>query len=786
MKRATRSRIRILLSGLIPLTVVAGLLLAGVRGGYPATRPQLLSGAAWLASAQVGQLTLLDGSSAEVAAQVQVAGRGDHLDAVQHGATAYAVNRSSGTVRRVDGATFEVSPATAPIPQAGEGLAAFAGTDALYALDSRRGVLASADPRTLATRGPAVPLAAQVSPEAAALDETGRLWVLDNSNGDLVWIDHGQRHARRGAARPGGGLLVLADGAPVVVDPVARTATVFDPGSGEPRTTIGLDLRAGDRVEVSGSPHSSRIYLVAARGILDICHLDSTSCATALPLGSGKGELGPPVETGGRLFVPDYSTGRVWVVDLEHSQVLAQPRVLDPQTHFQLLTRDGVVFFNDPNSERAGVIRLNGGFTKISKYDPKDPGKGLSQQPGEHPAPAPSADDPSQPPSPPPNQPEPKNSPPPTSNDTPGVKIGVSKTTVQVGEELALTAVPTGRPAPNGFIWSFGDGQSGTTQSVKHTWNSAQTFQVTVQATFPGGRTATASVPIQVMARRPALTVTVSTGGTVTGAGLSCPSNCTTTTSAGETVTLTATASQSGFVFQGWGGACSGTATTCTVTMNGDRSVSASFGPPPPVVLPAPVLVSPANGKVLFNFPRDTTVTWQSVSGAAKYHMEAQILIGTWQTASDQTVTGTSASFSFVGDNQGRWRVTAIAPDGTPGTTSGWRTFSYDTRIQQYAGTWRNVDPNTRNVPQVTFQPTSVNSGTLHVWGACTPTWCDLGTTTATLSGGVLNAVYVFSFVTETFRITISGTQMVVQQHHHFTDNSGRQDFDSTDIMNHT
>src|SRR5439155_14867531 len=120
----------------------------------------------------------------------------------------------------------------------------------------------------------------------------------------------------------------------------------------------------------------------------------------------------------------------------------------------------------------------------------------------------------------------------------------------------------------------------------------------------------------------------------------------------------------------------------------------------------APVLVSPANGKVLFNYPRDTTVTWQSVSGAAKYHMEAQINTGTWVSASDQTVTGTSASFTFVGDNQGRWRVTAIALDGTPGTTSSWRTFSYDTRIQRYAGTWKNVDSGTGGIIQMTFSAT--------------------------------------------------------------------------------
>ena len=66
------------------------------------------------------------------------------------------------------------------------------------------------------------------------------------------------------------------------------------------------------------------------------------------------------------------------VEDIAGWQVFAQPRVVDPDTHFQLLMRDGVVFFNDPGSERAGVIRLDGGVQATAKYDPGDPGRGVT------------------------------------------------------------------------------------------------------------------------------------------------------------------------------------------------------------------------------------------------------------------------------------------------------------------------------------------------------------------------------------------------------------------------
>jgi hypothetical protein len=693
-------RVRALLAGTATAAVVGAFLVAGVQGGYPASRPQLLSGSAWLASAAVGQLTLLDGSTAEIAAQVQIASRGDRVDVVQQAATAYAVNRTTGTLRRVDGATFEATPPVTPLSETREGLQAYAGADALYALDSKRGVLTSADPKTLTNRGAPMPLATQVSAQAAALDDAGRLWVLDTSTGDVVWIDRGQRHSRRGVAAPGAGLLTIADGAPVVVDNDRRTASVLDPHDGSTRNTVGLDLRSGDQIQISGSPHTPQLYLVASRGVLAICALTATTCGSAVPLGAaGNGQLGTPVETGGRLFVPDYGSGKVWIVDLKQPRVIAQPKILDPQTQFQLLSRDGVVFYNDPDSEHAGVIRLDGGFTAVAKYDPKDPDKGISghgaaglppeSAPATPPDPADSPSPPSptsptnpttpdQPPANPATQPDPATQP--EQADT--VRITLSKSTALVGEDIALKVVAGGQRQPTAARWSFGDGQEGTGTTVTHSWGAAQTYQISVRATFAGGRSATASLPVQITARRPTLTLSVpGTGGTVSGAGITCPPNCTTITDPGQSVTLTAKAAN-GFVFASWSGGCAGTGPSCTVVMNADTTVMATFQKSTTPTLGTPILVSPADGALFTNFPRNTTLKWMGVTGAAKYLVEVQCdTCGStpWVPWITTTVTGTSYSFVWVGDNVGRWRITAIAPDGTKGPASAFRQFRFKT-----------------------------------------------------------------------------------------------------------
>src|SRR3954464_15437544 len=102
-----RSRMRLLqgargrvAAGLAAVAVVGGVAAVGVNQADNVSEVHLLSGAAWLASAKVGQVTLLDGASAEVSGQVKVANPGDVLTVVQQGATAYAVNQTTGGIRR--------------------------------------------------------------------------------------------------------------------------------------------------------------------------------------------------------------------------------------------------------------------------------------------------------------------------------------------------------------------------------------------------------------------------------------------------------------------------------------------------------------------------------------------------------------------------------------------------------------------------------------------------------------------------------------------------------------
>jgi len=93
-----------------------------------------------------------------------------------------------------------------------------------------------------------------------------------------------------------------------------------------------------------------------------------------------------------------------------------------------------------------------------------------------------------------------------------------------------------------------------------------------------------------------------------------------------------------------------------------------------------PKLISPANGTTLTNYTRITTLRWEALLGVSGYRVEVQIQMGsTWSAFQDVTVTGTSYTFTFSGDNWGRWRVSAISGGGVQAPPSGWWRFLYNT-----------------------------------------------------------------------------------------------------------
>lgn len=364
------------------LVVLGGGSLAALTGtGHPSVRFDTLGGTVWVASDGPGQLALVDGPTAVVAARVAVATPGDVLQVTQHHGTGYVVDRTLGSVVRVDGSTWRHGAASQPFADAGPGLHAVAGDDVLYVVETASGTARALDPRTLAPRGGVVTLTdGGRGVEPPVVDDRGELWTLDRRSGDLLHLAGTVEPAAHAAAGPGTGRVVLAGGRPVVVDTAARTAVRHGPdGRADADACVGTDPQ-DPTVQVGGSPTRAEIYTVSGRdGTLGVSDLDASRCDLVPgPFAPAGSDLGAPVELAHHVFVPNHTTGQVVVVDLASGRVVTTPgAVVDPGRPFDLQVHGGFVVYNDPASEKAGVLRLDGTVDAVTKYDVTAPQTGV-------------------------------------------------------------------------------------------------------------------------------------------------------------------------------------------------------------------------------------------------------------------------------------------------------------------------------------------------------------------------------------------------------------------------
>lgn len=137
----------------------------------------------------------------------------------------------------------------------------------------------------------------------------------------------------------------------------------------------------------------------------------------------------------------------------------------------------------------------------------------------------------------------------------PGITCGPDCTqTINAPQQVTLTAQPFGGDTFNG-------------------WSGACSGTGTCTVTMSQARTVTATFTAQTFPLN--VTIAGNGSGSVTGPGITCPSDCSENLANGAQATLSVTPS-TGSAFTGWSGACTGTG-SCTVTMTQARSVTATF-----------------------------------------------------------------------------------------------------------------------------------------------------------------------------------------------------------------
>jgi len=132
-------------------------------------------------------------------------------------------------------------------------------------------------------------------------------------------------------------------------------------------------------------------------------------------------------------------------------------------------------------------------------------------------------------------------------------------------------------------------------------------------------------------------------------------------------------------------------------------------------------------------------------------------------------------------------RDDAAKPTGfatpTPTTTAPLAPENVSRGTVRFVGEWTNKDFKTPNVTRVHIRRDGERF-VAHIWGRCHPTECDWGETTATANGEVLSLMWNPGFKVETQRLRLQADGTLrLTGHCHFTDGSGRKDYDSEEIF---
>ena len=348
-------------SVMMSVALVAALVLGSIGDkGRPSVKVSLTTGSAWFASPDLGTAALVDGTTVTRVADIPVFPSDHNIEVVQAGSGAEVLDHSTGQGRYIDGATLAPSsPVVLGLPNDSH-LALRSTGDVTWALERGGTAAQQLDPQTLIAVGPPVPLADPVA--SAVIGTDGTLWVVDGSSLRSV-----QGTRIRTSLQLAGGTapqVVMASGHPVVVDPVDHRAVEINPASGK-SSHSGCFESTDPAALLSGSDSGSpEVFAVSPEtGTLQISDLGKGTCREVF-VGpqSSVDRYGRSVESNGWVYIPDYATGTVVVVDARSGRVLGRPLVSTSTSAFSLLNYHGFVWFDDAKVDVAGIVTLNGGI----------------------------------------------------------------------------------------------------------------------------------------------------------------------------------------------------------------------------------------------------------------------------------------------------------------------------------------------------------------------------------------------------------------------------------------
>lgn len=348
--------------------LLAGVLAVSFGTGYRASRAALDDGSAALTKGHT--VIRANGESGRVEAKLTATVAEDRQSTrvveLPDGQL-YVENVTTGQRWKVDTTTMTPQP----LPAAGAKDAAgslVGGGSQMYSVDRVTGQIDWVHPRTRAV----TTVATLGRVQGIEVDSAGTAWVL--AGGRLQEIDKDHRGSAVEVGRAGEpALLTLVGDRPTVLRLAAGEAVRYGRTAGDVQRARVPELagQPADAVRIA-APGPGDTLWVARAGDRRLLRVDLPTAqvrSVELPAG-GKGDVrnGPPVVSGDRVLVPDYTARTVHVLDAATGQ---QRRQVGPvpgsSQEFDVVTRGSKVFINDQYASRGVVLDRDGTDRTIDK-----------------------------------------------------------------------------------------------------------------------------------------------------------------------------------------------------------------------------------------------------------------------------------------------------------------------------------------------------------------------------------------------------------------------------------
>ncbi|HEU5028919.1 MAG TPA: hypothetical protein VFV01_28680 [Spirillospora sp.] len=339
--------------------------------GTASAKYRLADVGAWLSAGAKGLVVHANGLAGKVDGKAAVVPqmRGHHIRIVQDGTTVLLVDTDTGVVSRIDPSQLKITTSRAA---GGPALQVLAGPGTAYTIDSVKGVVQRIDPLTLAPAGPSATLTAPLG--QAGIDGRGNLWVPVPQTGQVVPFQNGRQGTPVTAGRGGDRLsLTIAAGTPVIVDSTSATALVVHPG-GTQRVTLPAPVaEAENGVRVPPVADGQTVPMLGAGGslyLLDtgVGRVESVALRVPHHAFEAPNVLGP------RVYLPDRTSGRLLVFNTDTGAWEAPITATRPGGTIEVITRDHMLWVNDPDGATALALDPGGAVKRIKKYDDHVPG----------------------------------------------------------------------------------------------------------------------------------------------------------------------------------------------------------------------------------------------------------------------------------------------------------------------------------------------------------------------------------------------------------------------------